>query len=222
MRKMKLEKQADLLELFFNLIYHKGTTISYWDSIKSRLRSRLLNIRLNSKNVRFYGAPNRIVNFSRIQIGLNTVFGKGVLLAANTSYGGYSYTPFISIGKNCNFGDFLNLTAVNEIVIGNNVLTGRWVTISDNAHGQFCREDLCIPPQERKMFSKGRVVIKDNVWIGDKVTILAGVEIGESAIIGANSVITHDVPPFSIVAGCPARVLRRIANDSGLTIVEES
>jgi acetyltransferase-like isoleucine patch superfamily enzyme len=62
----------------------------------------------------------------------------------------------------------------------------------------------------RKLYSKGGVRIGDRVWIGSKVSILPGVEIGEGAVIGANSVVSKDVPPFSIVGGVPARVLKQI------------
>ena len=63
---------------------------------------------------------------------------------------------------------------------------------------------------ERKLFSKGPVVIGDNVWIGDKATILAGVTIGEGAVIGANAVITKDVPAYCIAVGNPARIIKKV------------
>ena len=62
------------------------------------------------------------------------------------------------------------------------------------------------------MTSKGPVIIGDNVWIGDKATILGGVTIGESVIIAANSVVTKDVPPYSVVAGIPAKVIKKMNN----------
>ena len=65
-----------------------------------------------------------------------------------------------------------------------------------------------IPPIERKLFSKGPIVIGNHVWIGDKVTILSGVTIGNNSVIAANSVITKDVPPFSVVAGNPGKVIK--------------
>ena len=67
---------------------------------------------------------------------------------------------------------------------------------------------LCPPPIKRTVISKGAVVIKDNVWIGDKVTILPNVTIGEGAVIAANAVVTHDVPPYSVVGGNPAKILK--------------
>ena len=60
------------------------------------------------------------------------------------------------------------------------------------------------------MTSNGPIIIGDNVWIGDKVTILSGVKIGNNAIIGSNSVVTKDIPPFSVAAGIPAKVIKII------------
>ncbi|MBQ4055965.1 MAG: hypothetical protein IJD32_02545 [Bacteroidaceae bacterium] len=64
------------------------------------------------------------------------------------------------------------------------------------------------PPRLRNVTSKGTIVIKDNVWIGDKATILPNVTIGEGAVIAANSVITKDVPPYSVAAGNPAIIIK--------------
>lgn len=59
------------------------------------------------------------------------------------------------------------------------------------------------------MVSKGPVIIGKNVWIGDKATILPGVTIGEGAVIAANSVVSKNVPPFSVVGGIPARIIKQ-------------
>ena len=81
------------------------------------------------------------------------------------------------------------------------------VLISDNAHGN-CRDQkqLLMRPDDRPLYSKGAIFIGENVWIGEKAAILSGVHVGDGAVIGANSVVTHDVPAFSIVAGCPAKI----------------
>ena len=62
-------------------------------------------------------------------------------------------------------------------------------------------------PQRRPLYSKGPVIIGDNVWIGDKVTILPGVTIGNNAVIGANTVVTKDVPAYSIAVGNPCKII---------------
>ena len=123
---------------------------------------------------------------------------------------GKVHTPELTIGSGCNLGEYNHITAVNRIVIGDNLLTGRFVLISDNSHGSFEMEELNIHPSRRQIVSKGEVVIGDNVWIGDKVSVLPGVHIGNGCIIGANSVVTHDVPAYSIAAGNPAKVLKAI------------
>lgn len=115
------------------------------------------------------------------------------------------FSPSIEIGSNCSFGAFNHITSINRISIGNNVLTGKWVTITDNSHGNTALKDLQIHPLEREMTSKGEVVIGDDVWIGDKATILPGVTIGKGAVIAANSVVTKNVKPYTIVAGIPAK-----------------
>ena len=117
--------------------------------------------------------------------------------------------PLLDVGSHCNFGGFNHITCANKIVIGNNVLTGRWVTISDNNHGDASKESLRMPPSKRPIVSKGSVIIEDDVWIGDKATILAGVHIGKGAIIAANAVVTKDVPAYSIAIGCPANIVNK-------------
>lgn len=66
--------------------------------------------------------------------------------------------------------------------------------------------------------TKGKVTIGNNVWIGDSVMILSGITIGDGSVIGAGAVITHDVDPFTVVAGVPAKVIRRRFSD---TIIEQ-
>lgn len=88
-------------------------------------------------------------------------------------------------------------------------MTGRWVTITDNSHGPTGTPDASIIPSQRPLATKGPVIIEDNIWIGDKATILPGVRIGRGSIIGANAVIVKSVPPHSLVGGNPA-IVRRI------------
>ena len=114
----------------------------------------------------------------------------------------------ICIGDNVSIGDYNHITATKGIIISDGVLTGRFVTISDNNHGNTDFESMHIRPENRQVVTKGEVTIGKNVWIGDKVTILSNVKIGEGSIIGANSVVTKDVPPFSIAVGVPAKVVK--------------
>ena len=143
-----------------------------------------------------------------IEIGDNVYFAHSTFLTAWDSYGSQRFAPSIKIGNNCHFGAYNHITSINKIEIGDGCLTGKWVTITDNSHGTTSVEDLTIAPIERELYSKGPVVVGKNVWIGDKATILPGITIGEGSVIGANAVVTKDVPPYSVVAGNPARIIK--------------
>lgn len=153
-----------------------------------------------------FGIVGRLNCPDCISIGRGTIFDDYIFL---TAWRLYQNVPILVIGENCNFGAFDHITCTNKIVIGNNVLTGKWVTISDNSHGNTDQMTLYTPPNKRKIISKGPVIIGDNVWIGDKATILPGVTLGEGCVVGANSVVTKDVPAYSVVAGNPAKLIKR-------------
>ena len=141
-----------------------------------------------------------------IHIGNSTSFGKDLFL---TAWGGVSdREPNLSIGSNCSFGAYNHITCANRVTIGDSLLTGKWVTITDNSHGETDKDTLGMRPQKRPITSKGPVVIGNNVWIGDKATILPGVSIGDGAVIAANAVVTKDVPAYSVVGGNPAKVIK--------------
>lgn len=145
-----------------------------------------------------------------VKIGNNCFFYRGNIINAWDTYKGQQYTPHISIGDNCSFGAYSHITSRNKVQIGNNVLTGAYVIISDNNHGSFTKEDLRIDPRQRPLQSKGEVVIGNNVWLGDKVAVLSGVHIGDGAVVAANAVVTKDVPPYSLMAGVPAKVIKQL------------
>ena len=148
-----------------------------------------------------------------ISIGNGTNFGDYFFLTAwdtyYTEHGIQKMNPDLSIGDDCNFGTFNHITCTNKIKIGNRLLTGKWVTITDNSHGDTDIETLQIAPIKRPIFSKGPVVIGDDVWIGDKATVLPGVTIGDGAVVAANAVVTKDVPAYSVAAGNPAKIIKQ-------------
>ena len=145
-----------------------------------------------------------------ITIGEKCIISNGAVLTAWDKHGNERFKPRIIIGKNVSIGSNCHISAINLIKIGDNVLTGKKVTIIDNSHGKSELKSLSISPALRALFSKGPIQIDDNVWIGDKVTILSNVHIGKNSIIGANSVVTQDVPPNCIVGGIPAKVIKFI------------
>ena len=145
----------------------------------------------------------------RISIGDYVVIGKQTVIEPICRYYEQLLPSKIMIGDHCSIGEYNHITAVNNIIIGNGLLTGRRVLISNNNHGEFTMKDLKIRPDERKITSKGDLVIEDNVWIGEGASILGHVRIGEGAVIAANSVVTKDVPPYTMVAGVPARIIKK-------------
>lgn len=152
--------------------------------------------------------PDLILGKKYISVGNHTILGRHIQL---TAWSLYDKTPSITIGSNCQIGSYNHITAANSITICDGVLTGKFVTITDNSHGRPGDEgDIDISAINRDVFSKGPVIIEENVWIGDKATILPNVRIGRCSIIGANSVVTKDIPPYTVAAGNPARVIKII------------
>lgn len=147
----------------------------------------------------------------RIRIGAKTGIGSHSVLGSWERYGkDEQYEPEIIIGNDCNIGEFCHITAINKITIGDGLLTGRFVYIGDNAHGGLSWEEADIPPAKRHLTSKGEIMIGRNVWIGDKVTVLGGVSIGDNVIVAANTVVTKDIPSNCVVAGVPAKVIKEL------------
>ncbi|HOU51429.1 MAG TPA: acyltransferase [Smithella sp.] len=145
-----------------------------------------------------------------ISIGSKSLIRSGSIIAAWDKYGSDHFQPEIIIGNNVAIGEGSHITAINMIEIGNHVLTGRQITISDNSHGTIDVQSLSTPPSSRALYSKGPVIIEDGVWIGDKVSILSNVRIGKNSIIGANAVVTMDIPENCVAVGMPAKVIKII------------
>lgn len=108
----------------------------------------------------------------------------------------------ITIGKNVFINACCKFQDQGGITIGNGVLIGHNVTLATLNHDER--------PQFRQNIYPKPIKIGDNVWIGSNATILQGVTIGDGAIIGANAVVTKDVPENTIVAGVPAKIIRKV------------
>lgn len=150
----------------------------------------------------------RLIGLQYVSVGDRTFIASNVQLTAWDCHNGNHYAPSIIIGNRCAIRENCHITAINRITIGDDLLTGTNVLITDNSHGMATREHMSLPFTERPMVSKGPVVIGNKVWLGNNVCVMPGVTIGDGAIIGANSVVTHDVPAYSLAAGVPAKVIK--------------
>ncbi len=112
----------------------------------------------------------------------------------------------IDMGNNVLIGSFSTIVAKQRITIGNDVMLADYVVIRDHNH----RYDIPGVPFNKQGSVNKLITIGNNIWIGTKATIVAGVTIGDNCIIGANAVVTKDVPPNSIVGGIPAKVIKQI------------
>lgn len=144
-----------------------------------------------------------------ICIGENFSAREGLMLQCWDQHEGEKYCPHIRIGSNAELGRFNHIGCINEIDIGDNLLTGSNVHITDHNHGEIIEEEKALPPVKRKLYSKGKVVIGNNVWLGDNVMIMPGVTIGDNVIVGANAVVTKNIESNCVVAGVPAEVIKK-------------
>ena len=154
--------------------------------------------------------PINILGSQAISIGDNFIARKNLKIRAFTQFNSQVFSPQIIVGNNVNIETDCHIGCINQIIIGDNVLIASGVYISDHSHGELDYRDIKIPPIKRNLTSKGPIIIEENVWIGERVVILSGIRIGKFSIIGANAVVTKNVPPYSIVAGVPAKVIRTI------------
>lgn len=120
-------------------------------------------------------------------------------------------------GENFQMNDYVHITAMEKVHIGNNVLFASKIYVSDCSHGTYSGDendsDPTSIPHDRKLFSKP-VVIEDNVWLGEFVSVLPGVTIGKGTIVGANSVVSKSLPPNVIAVGSPAKPIKKYNFDT--------
>jgi len=129
-----------------------------------------------------------------------------------------SSEPNIVFGDGCHIGDNVHIAAVESVTIGERCLFASHVFITDLSHGNYASLDFPqdrpdTDPNERPLTAKP-VSIGNTVWIGEGVAILQGVSIGDGCIIGAHSVVTHDIPAGSMAVGSPARVIKQFNQET--------
>ena len=113
--------------------------------------------------------------------------------------------PSLVIEDGCKIGNFNHIFSTNSILIKRNVLTADKVYISDNLHSY---EDITSPVLKQPIKQLNQVVIEEGVWLGENVCVI-GACIGKGSVVGANSVVTKDIPEYCIAVGSPAKIIKR-------------
>lgn len=180
-----------------------------------KLSIDVLRTRLLFPRYRLLRSPYQLRghNYARIGAGFTTGAGARIdcLKLAERP-------PELRIGQNCQLNDNVHIGCAESITIGEDVLIASCVFITDHNHGEIDDvEDFLKKPIERKLQCKP-VVIEDRVWLGEGVIVLPGVTIGEGSVVGGGSVVTKDLPPYSISVGAPAKPIRVLDVDTKVWI----
>lgn len=139
-------------------------------------------------------------------IGEDCFIGDGSWIDCIRSYAGIDYNPRIDIGDGTYIGHRAHINACSHLKIGKNVVFADGVYISDLLHGF---RDISRPVMPQPLEHPGPVCIEDEVWLGEGVCVLPNVTIGKHSVIGSNSVVTKNIPPYSIAVGIPAVVIKQ-------------
>lgn len=162
------------------------------------------------KNCKFVGT-------NHMDIGKNSFFGEGCEIIALDSHFGQSLNPCLNIGSHVRITARGRITCAGNVTIEDDVLMAPDVFITDHNHG--------MNPTKRGGYSPQPLIVKDvriceGVWLGQRACVLPGVTIGAHSIIGANSVVTHDIPAYSIAVGSPARVVKVWDNNRWVMVTD--
>lgn len=149
------------------------------------------------------------VGLDCVSLGNASRISRNTRLLALRAYGSQSFTPRIDIGDNVSIGFGCTLSCINCIDIGSDVTIGDNVYIADSHHGyqdpEFGVLDQPLIP--------GQVSIGRGAWVGYGAFVAGTVSLGEHCVVGANSVVTRSVPPYTVVAGVPARPIKQFNHE---------
>lgn len=158
-------------------------------------------------NIIHNGTPNisfniKIINRGKIKMRNN------VIIRSSTGLYTHNSNSYLELGNNVEIGNHSTISARGSVILEDGVLTGPHVFISDSNH-EYHNPSIHIYKQG-PMHKKGdRVLIEEGTWLGTNVVIAGNIHIGKQCVIGANSVVTKDIPDYSVAAGIPCKVLKR-------------
>lgn len=148
-------------------------------------------------------SPLRLTGMNAIYIKNNVCIHKQCWISADKL--SEDIDPQIIIGEGTTIGDFNHIYAIGKIEIGKNVLTANHVYISDTQH---LFENVTISIKKQGIKHLKNITISDGAWLGENVCII-GANIGKNVVVGANSVVTHDIPDYCVAVGSPAYIIKR-------------
>jgi acetyltransferase-like isoleucine patch superfamily enzyme len=149
--------------------------------------------------------PFSIPDGRGISLGSNTKIHLGATILTIRSDGGRTYDPRIAIGNDVYVGRYIFLNAIDKVTIGDGCVLSDYVYINDAAHGL---NPAAGPIMEQPLESKGPICIGNKCFLGYRVAVMPGVTLGEGCVVGINAVVTRSFPPYSMLAGVPARIVR--------------
>jgi len=150
--------------------------------------------------------PRKIHGTQYIFIGEGCFFGDGLVLVATKNSGSTSEGPKILIGDRCVFGAGAFISCTHSIHVGADVLTSARVFIGDSYHGY---SDPSKPIIQQGMEGENEIKIGDGSFLGIGCAVLSGVTLGKNCFVGANAVVTKSFGDYSVIAGNPARLIKR-------------
>jgi acetyltransferase-like isoleucine patch superfamily enzyme len=181
-------------------------------------KTMLLGVFLETNDVQL--GPGSVVRGSKcMTLGRDIRARSGLHLEAITRHGQQRFKPILQIEDDVCFSNNVHISCIERVVIHKGALMGSHIFISDHDHGIYQGQHQSLPaepPAFRALGGGGPVLIGQNAWIGDNVVIVGPVTIGDGAIIAANSVVRHDVEAETMVAGIPARVVKRFDQSTHL------
>ncbi|UII21334.1 acyltransferase [Fulvivirga ligni] len=196
-----------------------------YQTIKSLVRGMKLLIYLKAPKGAMLGKGVRLKFSNKIKFGkylklgdhveLNGLSVRGLCLGNNVSIGSFSRVvvsttlqnpgSHISICDNVGIGEYAYLGGAGGLTIENNCIVGQYFSCHPENHNYQSLDDLI----KNQGVSRKGIYIEKDCWIGSKVTILDGVEIGYGSVIAAGSVVTKSFPPLSIIGGVPAKLIKK-------------